>query len=209
MLQRRTWDLATLNPQFTALYNARVAGLRIEAQIQQVLNQISSDELKLLEVILDSPVTEDRLIEVAAYSMHLSVTEHTNATKKITESELKGPLVFTAAPALKSPASSAASYLVYWPGTGGALQRFASLQALQEALFNISPQDKQLALVLKELTGNPSNTASAFSKSISRSARRSCARPMPHWTMPKNWLQALRSYAKKPRKAPGARTRRP
>lgn len=155
MLQRRTWDLATLNPQFTALYNARVAGLRIEAQIQQVLNQISSDELKLLEVILDSPVTEDRLIEVAAYSMHLSVTEHTNATKKITESELKGPLVFTAAPALKSPASSAASYLVYWPGTGGALQRFASLQALQEALFNISPQDKQLALVLKELTGNP------------------------------------------------------
>ncbi|TSD78776.1 hypothetical protein FFI16_020885 [Pseudomonas sp. KBS0710] len=155
MLERRTADFATLNTQFTALYNARVAGLRIEAQIQQALNQISADELKLLEVILDSPVFEDRLVEVAAYSMSLSVTEKTNSTIKITESELKGPLVFTAAAASESQPPSAASYLVYWPGTGGALQRFASRQALQEALFNIAPQDDQLALVLKELTGNP------------------------------------------------------
>lgn len=155
MLERRTADVATLNAQFTALYNARVAGLRIEAQIQQALNQISADELKLLEVVLDSPGVEDRLVEVAAYSMSLSVTEKTNSTIKITESELKGPLVFTAAAASESQPPSAASYLVYWPGTGGALQRFASRQALQEALFNIAPQDDRLALVLKELTGNP------------------------------------------------------
>lgn len=155
MLERRPCDLATLNTQFTALYNARVAGLRIEAQIQRALHQISADELKLLEVILDSPVAADRLVEVAACSMTLSVTHQTNATKKITESELKGPLVFTAATALKSPPTTAASYMVYWPGTGGALQRFTSRQALEAALFKITPQDDQLALVLKELTGNP------------------------------------------------------
>ncbi|MBJ2244350.1 dermonecrotic toxin domain-containing protein [Pseudomonas haemolytica] len=155
MLERRPSDVATLNTQFTALYNARVAGLRIEAQIQQALNQISADELKLLEVVLDSPVAKDRLVEVAAYSMTLSVTEQTNATKKITESELNGPLVFTAVTALKPPPTSAASYLVYWPGAGGALQRFTSRHALEAALFNIAPQDDQLALMLKELTGNP------------------------------------------------------
>lgn len=155
MLKRRTHDVATLNTQFTALYNARVAGLRIEAQIQHALNQISADELKLLEVILDSPVAEERFIEVAVCSMSLSVTEQTNTTKKITESELKGPLVFTAATDLKLPSTSAASYLVYWPGTGGGLQRFASRQALQGALFNIAPQDDRLALALKELTDNP------------------------------------------------------
>lgn len=155
MLERRTSDFTTLNLQFTALYAARVAGLRIEAQIQQALNQISADELRMLEAILDSPVAENGLVEVAAYSMSLSVTENTNATKKITESELKGPLVITAATTSESTPPSAASYLVYWPGTGGALQRFASRQALQEALFNIAPQDDQLALVLKELTDNP------------------------------------------------------
>ncbi|WP_256579908.1 MULTISPECIES: dermonecrotic toxin domain-containing protein [unclassified Pseudomonas] len=162
LLQRRPLDITTLNTQFTALYQARLAGLRLEAGIQRTLNQISTDEFKLIEIALAAPLSEDRSLAVSVCSMTLAVTEKNNATSRITTSELKGPLVITASPNLEVPPTNNAIHLVYWPGRDGALQRFASRAALQESLFQISAEDTELALHLTELTGN------AFEHSLSQ-----------------------------------------
>ncbi|MEO4015402.1 hypothetical protein [Pseudomonas rossensis] len=52
-------------------------------------------------------------------------------------------------------AASPHSLLLYWPGTGGGLQRFANRTELERNVFKIQDQDKALALQLKNIRTDP------------------------------------------------------
>lgn len=146
MLNRPPLDLAALNTHYTALYQARHQGLRNEARIQRTLNQISEDELHLIETALATP-------EPDVVALTLSVTRPGDTTPTLTD--LNGPLVFLPPMDPQTPTTRDGTHFVYWPGGDGALQRFASRQALEEGLFAIQPLDSVLALQFKVLTQDP------------------------------------------------------
>ena len=152
MLARRPLDTATLNTHYTLLYTARREGLRAEAKLQQALAQISIDELTRLETVLDHPLRADRTDDACVASITLSITRKNNATATVTTHELKGPLVIATAQALAAPPEAAHSLLLYWPGSGGGLQRFGSRQALALSVLHILPDEQVLSADLKELT---------------------------------------------------------
>ncbi|WP_338476571.1 dermonecrotic toxin domain-containing protein [Pseudomonas khavaziana] len=144
MLKRRPLDLTTLNIQYTALYQARLQGIRIEARIQRNLEQISAEDLQQIESALDTP--EPNIVALA-----LSITQ--SGTSKNTE--LKGPLVILPPSGPQAPTRRDGTHFIYWPGSDGALQRFASRQALEEGLFRIQPEDEVLALHFVTLAEDP------------------------------------------------------
>ncbi|AZE53399.1 hypothetical protein C4K03_1228 [Pseudomonas synxantha] len=146
LLNRRPLDIAALNTHYSALYQARLQGLRIEAQIQRALNQLSDDELLVIETALATPLPD-------VVALTLSVTPPGNTTP--TRSELKGPLVFLPPQDPQTPTTRDGSHILYWPGSDGALQRFASRQALEEGVFAILPADKVLALQFTALERDP------------------------------------------------------
>jgi hypothetical protein len=140
------------NPQYTALYQARLSGLRAEAELQLSLNQISSEEHQWLKSVLDAP-DQTRPADVVVARLMLSATDTEGETTRTQTHELDGVLLFAHASALLP--SSTHSLLLYWPGRLGGLQRFASRQALEQALFKLSANDTTQALQLLALSGNP------------------------------------------------------
>ncbi|MGX0888367.1 hypothetical protein AB7M22_000375 [Pseudomonas sp. ADAK2 TE3594] len=139
------------NQHYTALYQARLTGLRSEADIQLTLDQISPEEHQMLKAVLDTPVRAERNAEVAVARLTLSATEDDGGSPQ-TE-ELDGVLLITHPSVLHGAASH--TLLLYWPGRFGGLQRFASRRALEQALFKLSANDDVLALHLSELVGDP------------------------------------------------------
>ncbi|UVK97753.1 dermonecrotic toxin domain-containing protein [Pseudomonas sp. B21-048] len=139
----------TSNPQYTALYQARLAGLRSEAEIQLTLNQLSPEEHRWVLAVLDTPAAP-RNADVAVAQLTLSATEGDGSAQ--TEA-LDGVLLITHPSVLRGVASH--SLLLYWPGRFGGLQRFASRRTLEQALFKLSTNDDVLALHLSELGGDP------------------------------------------------------
>ncbi|WP_454846449.1 dermonecrotic toxin domain-containing protein [Pseudomonas farris] len=139
----------TSNPHYTALYQARLAGLRSEAEIQLTLNQLSPEEYRWVQAVLDTPAAP-RNADVAVARLTLSATEGDGSTQS---EELDGVLLITHPSVLRDIASH--SLLLYWPGRFGGLQRFASRRALEQALFKLGANDDVLALHLSELSGDP------------------------------------------------------
>ncbi|WP_223570239.1 dermonecrotic toxin domain-containing protein [Pseudomonas sp. BF-R-26] len=137
------------NPHYTALYQARLAGLRSEAEIQLPLNQLSPEEHRWVQAVLDAPAAP-RNADVAVARLTLSTTEGDDGTQS---EELDGVLLITHPSILRGVAPH--SLLLYWPGRFGGLQRFASRRALEQALFKLSANDDVLALHLSELSGDP------------------------------------------------------
>ncbi|WP_448725086.1 dermonecrotic toxin domain-containing protein [Pseudomonas farris] len=137
------------NPHYTALYQARLAGLRSEAEIQLTLNQLSPEEHRWVQALLDAP-TAPRNADVAVARLTLSTTEGDGGTQS---EELDGVLLITHPSVLRGVARH--SLLLYWPGRFGGLQHFASRRALEQALFKLSANDEVLALHLSELSGDP------------------------------------------------------
>ncbi|MDO4238204.1 DUF6543 domain-containing protein [Pseudomonas sp.] len=146
MLNRAPLDLDALNRHYTALYQARLQGLRIEARIQRTLAQISEDELHRIESALASPAPD-----VVALTLSVTQTGHSTPTR----TELNGPLVWLPPRDESTPGPHDGVHFIYWPGSDGGLQRFDSRQALEESVFGIQPQDKQLALQFTTLSRNP------------------------------------------------------
>ena len=144
MLNRRPLDLVTLNTQYTALYQARLQGLRLEAQIQRALEQISADELQQIESALATP-------EPKVATLTLSITQSGSSNR----TELKGPLVILPPQDGQASATRDGTHFIYWPGSDGALQRFASKQALAEGLFRVQPQDEVLSVHFNALSEDP------------------------------------------------------
>ncbi|MDY7535199.1 hypothetical protein RGV33_26580 [Pseudomonas sp. Bout1] len=136
------------NADYDVLYHARLAALRAEAALQQALKQISADEQHMLQAVLDHPDTPANRADVAVARLILTSSDTTQA-----DEELHGLLLFTQTPALTSAAPH--SLLLYWPGVSGGLQRFASRQALEQALLKLSAEDLGVTLQWSVLTGNP------------------------------------------------------
>lgn len=129
------------NADYDALHLARLAGLRAEADVQRLLQQISAVEQAWLQAVLDNPKRADRnqAVMVARLSLVSSPTLGTT---------LDGPLVITSE-------TAGNALLLYWPGSAGGLQRFASLQALEHAVFKLGAIDSEWSLQLSPLSGDP------------------------------------------------------
>lgn len=145
----RVLDLLTFNREFTALHQAHKTGLQAEADLQQLLQQISSEEHQLITALLAPSDNPDS--DCVAASLVLSTSEPADGAATET---LNGPFVMTRADALLDP-SSTHSLLLYWPGTGGGLQRFANRRALESQMFTIAKQDAVLTLRLQKINGDP------------------------------------------------------
>ncbi|MGW8462777.1 hypothetical protein [Pseudomonas sp. CLCA07] len=149
LYRSRAFDFATINREFSALYQAHKDGLRAEVQLQLALKQLDSDEFSLLKAVLDTPLATNRDTSITAASLTLSMT---GPNGSVTTQTLNGPFVITRAP-LDAP--SPHSLLLYWPGLGGGLQRFANRTELEQQLFKIQDQDQILALQLKKIVTDP------------------------------------------------------
>lgn len=146
----------TLEPAYHALHAARLEGVRAEAEIQQLLGQISHDEYLRLKAVLDYPNRRDRSLPVAACRVVLSQSTRSvdHGSTVVRSQDLNGPLAIIDASALIEPVADVA-LLLYWPGQAGGLQRFASLRALQAKLFGIHGDDDVLSLHLAEVLTEP------------------------------------------------------
>jgi hypothetical protein len=149
LYRSRTLDFTTINRAFSALYQAHQDGLRAEADIQRALKQLDSDEFSLLQAVLDAPLAAHRDAGIIAASLTLSMTDPTG---NVTTQLLNGPFVITRAPL---DAASSHSLLLYWPGSGGGLQRFANRTELERQVFKIQDRDPVLALQLKKIDTDP------------------------------------------------------
>jgi len=134
---------ATFDRTFTALLDAHRAGLKAEASLQRALKQLDEDEYRQLLAVLDAADT-------GWVSASLSVAK---VTDEQTTHALHGAFIVTVAAAL-ADADSPHSVLLYWPGAGGGLQRFANRRELERVMFKIAPQDKVAALHVHPLSGD-------------------------------------------------------
>lgn len=136
------------NPDYDALYQARLAALRAEGAIQHALQQISDEEHGLLLAVTEHPAAPERRPAVAVTRLILSSRDPREGSE-----ELTGLLLITQTSALTSSAPH--SLLLYWPGNAGGLQRFESRQALEHSLFKLSSEAQDVTLQLSLLTGDP------------------------------------------------------
>ncbi|WP_371262585.1 dermonecrotic toxin domain-containing protein [Pseudomonas sp. H1h] len=137
------------NVHYHALLQARIAGLRIEVELQRLLNHLTVEEHRRVIALLDAPERNPQLADGVVARVSLSA-----ADQDLTHIEdLHGVLVI-AAPLALQPGSTE-SLLLYWPGQFGGLQHFDSRLALEQNLFKRSPNDRELALHLTPLNGDP------------------------------------------------------
>ncbi len=156
LLQAQTpQDLYSLrrqpNAAYDALYTARLAGIRAEADIQRALKQLDSTEAGMINSVLDAPVALHRLdSQVVAATVSVSMTETGGDHHS---RELDGVLVITRQDVLDDTTANG-SLLLYWPGVDGGLQRFASYSALEQMLLKTSLDDDRHTLTLTPLSGD-------------------------------------------------------
>ncbi|WP_338584965.1 DUF6543 domain-containing protein [Pseudomonas sp. MAG733B] len=168
------------NADYAALYQARLAGLRAEADVQLTLNQISSEEHQWLITALDTPDHLDGHSEVVVARLTLQLIEPDSTRSPTQTQELDGVLLFTHPSALQP--DSAQSLLLYWPGRFGGLQRFDSRQALEQTLFKLTTHDQ--SLLLSPLSANPFEYAllSQLYRCEQQAARLIAENPVPSHT---------------------------
>ncbi|XLM14122.1 hypothetical protein DKB71_27370 [Pseudomonas sp. PLMAX] len=149
LYRSRVLDLTTFNRESSALYQAHKDGLQAEAKLQRSLNQLDSSQFDMLQAILEPSAADEADSDVVAAS--LSLIEHTSGNQT---QALEGPFVITRSQVLLDPAAPH-SLLIYWPGIGGGLQRFASRRDLELELFKIREQDPELTLQLTKISCDP------------------------------------------------------
>lgn len=139
---------------YAALYAARTEGLRAEADIQLALGQINADEHQMLTAVLATPALVERSTDIRVSRLSLSLIENNGESQTTTTEELKGALVFsrTITPHTAQPKGG---LLLYWPGTQGGIQHFASRQTLEQTCFNIAPDDPLSSLQIIHLDVDP------------------------------------------------------
>ena len=147
----RTLDLVTFQRAVTDLYCAHKSGLRAEVALQVALNQLDSDEQTLLLALLDTP--DDPGTDPVAASLTLTLTEQVAGKTTVHSQELAGAILMTRADAL-ADADSTHSVLLYWPGSGGGLQRFANRRELEQDVLRISRPDSGMTLTLSKISGD-------------------------------------------------------
>lgn len=135
---------ATFEREFAALHSAHKAGLKAEAGLQRALKQVDEHEYGQLLGLLDASDTT-----LVAARLSLSQTAEDAQVHA-----LLGAFIVTEAAAL-TDADSPHGVLLYWPGHGGGLQRFAHRRELERLLFKITTADSGATLHLHALEGDP------------------------------------------------------
>ncbi|PCR98032.1 hypothetical protein CP336_04965 [Pseudomonas fluorescens] len=148
LYRERALDTVTLDREFTALHQAHKKGLLAEAGLQHTLKQLSEEQYVALMSVLDTSGDADA--DWCAAEISLSARDRPNASRQT----LNGPLVITHEAALSDPAAPHV-LLLYWPGTGGGLQRFDNRRELECEVFKVQEQDPLLMLQLSRITGDP------------------------------------------------------
>ncbi len=154
LYRARPQDLSTFNTAFNQIHQAHKDGLHAEATVQLALGQLDSAEHNLLKAILDTPLAAERDADLTVASLTLTMTETSDQTATTQTETLKGPLVVMRQAALLD-ADSTGSVLLYWPGSGGGLQRFANRRELEREVFKIQEKDPELALLLNRIDTDP------------------------------------------------------
>lgn len=131
------------NAHYDALYRARIEGLLAEGQLQRTLAQLDGQEHALLIAALSSP-GEAPPASVAT----LTLTLHSEVSHS---EELAGALLISQGPVQHTKGS----VLLYLPGRGAGLQRFASRDELERTLFKHHPDDTQAAITYAPLHSDP------------------------------------------------------
>ncbi|MBF6032476.1 hypothetical protein H8F23_04350 [Pseudomonas sp. P155] len=144
-------DVSTFNTAFSALRQAHRDGLYAEGRLQAALGQLDSAEHDLLKAVLDTPVAAERDADITAASLILSLSETRDGVTTTQSEVLKGALVIGRQAAL----SDTSSLMLYWPGNGGGLQRFADRRTLAREVFRILDDDSNLTLQLSPITTDP------------------------------------------------------
>ncbi|KHA70197.1 hypothetical protein NZ35_27150 [Pseudomonas chlororaphis] len=147
-------EVTTFNTAFTALRQAHRDGLYAEGKLQAALGQLDSGEHDRLKAVLDTPIAAERDADITVARLTLELTETRDRIRTTQSEPLKGLLVIARQAALSDRASTA-SLMLYWPGTGGGLQRFADRRTLEREVFRILDHDSDLTLQLSPLTTDP------------------------------------------------------
>ena len=184
----------TFQREFTALHSAHKAGLHAEAALQLALKQLSGDECGWLKSLLDTP--DDPGPDTVAASLTLSMTEQNGDKSTVTAQDLNGAFIVTRA--MRSlDADSPHSVLLYWPGTGGGLQRFANRRELERQVFKIHDRDNGLsAAAEKNHRRRTPVRFEATDQRLRRTGRRNSpasrrSRPTPR-SVPNNWTSCVK-----------------
>ncbi|WP_435037896.1 dermonecrotic toxin domain-containing protein [Pseudomonas neuropathica] len=147
-------DVNAFNTAFSALRQAHEDGLYAEGRLQAALGQLDSAEHDLLKAVLATPIAADRDTDITVASLTLMLTETKDGISTTQSESLKGALVIERQAAL-SDRASISSLILYWPGTGGGLQRFADRRTLAREVLRILGHDSDLTLQLSPLTTDP------------------------------------------------------
>lgn len=155
LLYRETaLDVSTFNTAFSALRQAHLDGLYAEGRLQAALGQLDSGEHDLLKAVLDKPVAAERDADITAASLTLSLSETQDGVTTTQSEVLRGALVIGAQAAL-ADRTATSSLMLYWPGNGGGLQRFADRRTLECEVFRILDHDSNLTLQLSPISTDP------------------------------------------------------
>ena len=125
---------------YQALKQARITGLRAEADIQQALGLLDNPHRALLDAVLLAPQAAQRLDPVIAATLYLQRHDQLGVH------ELEGVLLLGHSDD-QGQLSAAQPVLLCWPGAGGGLQGFASRQALEREFFKLAPGTNSLGVL--------------------------------------------------------------
>lgn len=135
---------------YADLKQARQDGLRAEAALQHAMKQLGDDEWHMLEALLRSPTAAQRGIPVVAAALTLQMT---GDDQQITSQSLDGVLVIAHGTEANTVVADR-PLLLFWPGSAGGLQQFASVTALEREFFKLSASDDARKLLLTPLVGD-------------------------------------------------------
>lgn len=142
----RSWS----QDAYADLKQARQDGLRAEAAIQCALHQLGDDAREMLDAVLLSPIAAQRSAPVITATLTLQTT---GDDQQVQSQPLDGVMVIAHG---NGPYTVLAErpLLLFWPGSAGGLQRFASVMALEREFFKLSANGDERKLLLTPLAGD-------------------------------------------------------
>lgn len=126
------------NTHYSALYQARLDGLRAEVALQHALGLLTTAQAHQVNAVLSHPQARQRSVDDGvACAVSLTISSVTGTSTLTHVQELPGVVAFTP----PQPTQSDGFVLLYWPGLGGGLEVFESRAQLERSLFRLAADD--------------------------------------------------------------------
>ncbi|MBD8604643.1 hypothetical protein IFT80_18535 [Pseudomonas sp. CFBP 8771] len=139
------------NVHYSALYQARLDGLRAEVAVQQALGLLTTAQVQLMRTMVSHPQASKRGAEAGiACALTLSMSNVTGSGTTTHVHELHGVAAFMHPQALEGTGF----VMLYWPGLGGGLQAFQSLAQLKRSLLRLDSSADAITLKLSPVAGD-------------------------------------------------------